>query len=229
MGQRRAEVVADLRTYNQLASEEEIPKGAECLVRKLLYVDLVPYDTVKKIIKTSKSISDISVLSAAVSMGKSVSFMKDYLTHGDEELSMSYLDALMSKIPRDMIDQMRECGLSAYAVTQISEAYRSGVKRDGLKLCIQKGMEADQIRILLMELKQKDGFERARVLARPELDVYQMNTVERLFILGLRAQEAETFLDAALNCRELMRRGMEILERRGCVKTNCMKMPGRRR
>lgn len=214
LGKGKEETATDFRTYEQLISEAEIPEGADCLVRKLLYVDMVPYGTVKKIIKASKTVSDVSVLSAAVKMGKPVSFIKGYLTHEDEELPMSYLDALMNKVPRDMIERMRECGLSAYSVMKISEAYRSGVKRDGLMLCIQKGMEAEQIGILLMELKQKDGYEKAKALARPELDAYQMNTVERLFILGLTPQEAETFLDPGLNCRELMRRGMEILEQR---------------
>lgn len=214
MGQRKEEVATDLKTYEQLAGEAEIPEGAEGTVQKLLYVDLIPYETVKKILKASKTVSDVLVLEAAVRMGKPVSFMKGYLVHGDKELSMSYLDALMNKVPRNLIDRMRESGLSAYSVMQISEAYRSGIKREGLMLCIQKGMEADQIRILLMELKRKDGYEKARVLARPELDAYQMNTVGRLFILGLTAQEAETFLSPGLNCRELMRCGMEILERR---------------
>lgn len=81
-------------------------------------------------------------------------------------------------------------------------------------LCIQKGMDADQIGVIIRHLKQKGGYEKARVIARPELDSYQMSTMERLFMRGLTPREAETFIDPTLNCRELLRRGMKILEQK---------------
>lgn len=206
--------VADLRTYEQIRKETEIPKDAKKMVRQLLYVDLFPYDTVKEILKASENVSDVSVLASAVTRGKSVKFMKGYLVHGEPHLSLSYLDALDNRVPKTIVDKMRECGFTAAEVLRISEAYRSGIKRNELMLCIQKGMDADQIGVIIRHLKQKGGYEKARVIARPELDSYQMSTMERLFMRGLTPREAETFIDPTLNCRELLRRGMKILEQK---------------
>lgn len=206
--------VTDLRTYEQIRKETKIPEGAEKIVRKLLYVDLLPYAAVKEILKASENISDVSVLASAVDSGKSVRFMKDYLVHGEPHLSLSYLDALNNRVPKTIIDKMKECGFTAAEVLRISEAYRGGLKRNELMLCIQEGLDADQMGVIIRNLKQKGGYEKAKVIARPGLDSYQMNTMERLFMRGLTPQEAETFIDPTLNCKELMRRGMEILERK---------------
>lgn len=200
----------DFTSFENLKREVEIPREAESLVRELLYVRLMPYTKVRECIERGKTYVGIFIMSESVKRKVPLKDMQEYLDE-ELELSMSFMEALMLHMPKDMLDMMRTYQFSPIAISRLADAFGNGIPEEGIRLCIQHGIDEKQIRILLRVLNMEQGVEKAKVMADPELDWYQMKTLEWYYSQGLKKEEIEQMVNPYRNCKKMEEMGEYFL------------------
>ncbi|MFV0527646.1 MAG: hypothetical protein ACK5MN_02845 [Lachnospiraceae bacterium] len=212
----KPQTMTDLKSFMDLENETEIPIGARRAVRELLYVELTAYDLVRELLVKGKTEANILAMADGVKKGLAIKNMMDILAdhENQKDVSISLFDALAKKVPKKIVMDMHTCELSAAAIRTLTRAYREGRKGKELQLCIQKGMDEEQVAELLRILREEDGYEKAKAVADPELDCCQMAMIDRLYYFGLTPKEAQTLAKSSLNCKKIKELGAAMLSER---------------
>lgn len=198
----------------RLKQEVFIPDEAVRTVKILLYVENKPYLVVRDIIEKGRTNRRINLLAKAIEKGYSVDFLLDCVDSEAEDVLDSVIAALNQKVPQSLIQQMCECGLGAKAIQRITAAYERGIPIKSLQLGIQSHMDNEQVKLIMDALSLYNTHEEVAVIANPELDWFQMETILRLYVQGLTVNEAKSITSPLTNCKRLMEMGHLLIANR---------------
>ena len=155
-----------LSLLEKLQSEVFLPREAERAVKILLYVDHKPYQKVKQIVEMGQTADRILLLAGAVERGLPLDFILEGDAAEDVCVTKSIMDALEKKVPKDLIREIRQCGLSAEAIHVITDRYRTGMSHKALRLAIKPHMDRRQVQEM-MDAIVHNTYEEAEVISDP--------------------------------------------------------------
>ena len=212
--------------FEKLKNEVDIPAGAERTVRILLLIENLSHESVKEIVTKGRTERRIRLLADAVKKKYPIDFVLECDDPNSEDVMESVIEAIDQCVPLWMIRQMHECNFSAASIRKIAAANVRGIAHKSLRLAIKKDMDSQQVKLIVDALSLYNTYEQVEVIADPELDWYQMQTILRLYVYGLTVNEAKSIVSPLANCKRLMEMGQSLIMSRknrsgGAEDENC--------